>query len=184
MEKDIIGINCNVSIGDHDKIPAKVDTGADSSAIWASNLSFCKNYKVLKFTLFNESSQFYTGKVFETTNFRVVIVKSSNGLSEMRFKVQLSIKINKRKIKAWFTLSNRENNRFPILIGRRALSGKFLVDPSINNLKQLAKTNYPDLSDSLTNAEFDSIINEINKQNNEEFNINKISVGENGYDNE
>jgi hypothetical protein len=38
------------------------------------------------------------------------------------------MKMAKRKIKVLCNLSDRSQNEYPILIGRRTLSGKFIVD--------------------------------------------------------
>jgi glutathione synthase/RimK-type ligase-like ATP-grasp enzyme len=107
-------------------VPAKVDTGADSSSIWASAISETDN--ILSFQLFGINSPFYTGKTVETTDYSVISVKNSFGQTEFRYKTKLRVTIAGRTIKANFTLANRENNRYPVLIGRRTLSGKFVVD--------------------------------------------------------
>jgi glutathione synthase/RimK-type ligase-like ATP-grasp enzyme len=111
------------------KVPAKVDTGADSSSVWASNIAE-KNGK-LSFSLFAPNSPFYTGEVINTRDFEISSIKNSFGHTEFRYKVKLSVEIEGRTIKARFTLSNRSENNFPILIGRRTLHGRFLVDVSI-----------------------------------------------------
>lgn len=109
-------------------VPAKVDTGADSSAIWASNIH--EDDGVLYFTLFDKQSPFYTGKELSTHSFSVASIKNSFGKTEFRYKVLLRVKIAGRNIHVRFTLANRENNSQPILIGRRTLHGKFIVDVS------------------------------------------------------
>lgn len=109
-------------------VPAKVDTGADSSAIWATNVRVEKG--VLHYTLFDPTSPLYTGQALQTTEFTVSAVKNSFGHVESRYKVPMTIQLAGRAIRTRFTLANRSNNRFPILIGRRTLRGKFLVDVS------------------------------------------------------
>jgi len=109
-------------------VPAKVDTGADSSSIWADDIRE-KNGQ-LQFKLFGKSSPFYTGNVHKATEYSTVSVKNSFGVSEFRYKVTLRLKIQSKTIRVRFTLADRHNNRHPILIGRRTLTGKFLVDTS------------------------------------------------------
>ena len=49
-EKSVIGSTEFVDFGERaQKVPAKIDTGADSSAVWASNISIDKD-GVLKFS--------------------------------------------------------------------------------------------------------------------------------------
>ena len=107
-------------------VPAKIDTGADGSAVWASNIAEKKG--VLSFTLFGKASPFYTGAVITTRDYRVVSVKNSFGQTEFRYKVKLRLTIGGRTVKATIGLADRSHNSYPLLIGRRTLQGKFLVD--------------------------------------------------------
>jgi len=109
-------------------IPAKVDTGADSSSIWASNIK--EKNGTLSFILFAPTSPFYTGKEITTRDFEVASIKNSFGHTEIRYKVTLGAVIEGKPIKIRFSLSNRSENSYPILIGRRTLHGRFLVDVS------------------------------------------------------
>ena len=126
---DIIGSTELVSLENFSNIPAKIDTGADSSSVWASGINVDKD-GVLSFCLFDKDSEFYTGERLSRRNFRALVVRSSNGDEEIRYRTELSLKLGKRKIKAMFTLADRSKNHFPILIGRRTLKNKFLVDVS------------------------------------------------------
>jgi hypothetical protein len=124
----VIGSNALIEIvGVMQHVPAKIDTGADSSALWASNI-YVDEKGVLHYTLFGKSSPFYTGADFTTKQFTVASVISSTGHREIRYRVKLSIRISGRLVKAQFNLSNRSVHNFPVLIGRRTLKGKFLVD--------------------------------------------------------
>jgi glutathione synthase/RimK-type ligase-like ATP-grasp enzyme len=107
-------------------IPAKIDTGADNSAIWASHITEKDNR--LSFVLFDKTSPFYTGRVLTTRDHEVISVKNSFGKSELRYKVSLTVTVAGKTIKARFTLANRKSNKYSILIGRRTIQGKFLVD--------------------------------------------------------
>lgn len=131
---DIIGANTLVTIKGRSEVPAKIDTGADSSAIWASDIKVTKE-GILKFKLFGEGSPFYTGKVIKRRDFKVTMVKSSNGTSQVRYQAPLSVKIGERKIRALFNLSDRSEGKFPILIGRKSIKNKFLVDVSEVKIK-------------------------------------------------
>lgn len=125
----ILGSTEYVEIAGIKKIPAKIDTGADSSSIWASNIEMNED-GVLSFSLFGKKSSFYTGEIIKTTDYIVKTVRSSNGESEIRYRVKLPLVLGEKKLEASFTLSNRSRNNFPVLIGRRTLDGVFLVDVS------------------------------------------------------
>ena len=56
LERIVIGRNTHVDFGKRAAgVPAKIDTGADGSAVWASNIRVDKN-GVLKFSLFGEQN--------------------------------------------------------------------------------------------------------------------------------
>lgn len=107
-------------------VPAKIDTGADSSSIWASNIK--EKNGTLSFILFGPGSAFYNGKIISTKHYQSRTVLSSFGERQFRYKIYLKIKIKNKNINASFYLADRSASRFPILIGRRTLRSKFLVD--------------------------------------------------------
>ena len=146
----IIGASEWVNIGNYHKIPAKTDTGAQSSAIWASHICVEKD-GTLKFRLFDEGYYLYTGRVFkrEAGRYKVGIIRSSNGEEQIRYRVYLPITIAGKKISALISLTDRSSNNFPILIGRRTLSGKFIVNPRIQNVKNLSVNTKNPATDTL-----------------------------------
>ncbi|MBR3256451.1 ATP-dependent zinc protease [Candidatus Saccharibacteria bacterium] len=128
----VIGSTEYVEIAGIKDIPAKIDTGADSSSVWASHIRVTKE-GVLRFRLFDKDSPFYTGKVFSRKDFKVAVVRSSSGHEQIRYRTHLGIMIGGRKIKVLFNLSDRSKNNFPVLIGRRTISNKFIIDVSRNH---------------------------------------------------
>ncbi len=119
-------------------VPAKIDTGADSSAIWASQIT--EQEGELSFVLFGPASPHYKGQVIRTRQYSIVQVKNSFGHQEHRYKVNLKIRMADRNIKVRITLANRSSNRYPVLIGRRTIKGKFLVDVSKHNLSKTTQS--------------------------------------------
>jgi hypothetical protein len=107
-------------------VPARIDTGARTSAIWASDVEIKDG--VLTCVFFGPEAPFYTGKRIAFEHFEEQMVASSNGIAEKRFKVKLLIKLKGKKVRAAFTLANRSTQVYPILIGRNVLLGKFIVD--------------------------------------------------------
>lgn len=134
----IIGSTEFVDVANIKHIPAKIDTGADSSSIWASHIRVTRD-GVLHFRLFDEGSPFYTGKAFKRENYKVAVVRNASGHEQIRYRTQIIVTLGGRKIRALFYLADRSNNNFPILIGRRTISGKFLVDVSKNHTPMPAK---------------------------------------------
>ncbi|MDO4712347.1 MAG: RimK/LysX family protein [Candidatus Saccharibacteria bacterium] len=126
--KTIIGRNVKVDFGRRAVgVPAKVDTGADGSSVWASNIRVDKD-GVLKFCLFGQGSPYYNGKVFKRTGYSVAMVRSASGHQIMKFRTHFTIRLGGRRMKVLFGLSDRSTHEYPVLIGRRTLAGKFLVD--------------------------------------------------------
>jgi hypothetical protein len=118
-ELQFTGLNANL-------IPARVDTGATTSAVWASNIKL--DGDKLTFNLFDKTSPYYDGRLISVTEFKTKDIRSTNGAVERRYVVKLPIQVNGRKIRASFTLANRERQVYPVLIGRNILRGKFAVD--------------------------------------------------------
>ena len=111
-------------------VPAKVDTGADMSSIWASDIKIVGDS--LYFKLFDPASKFYTGEdiTLEASNYRLTRISNSFGQRELRYVVKLPIVLLGRKVRATFSLSDRSGKLYPILLGRRLLKGKYIVDVS------------------------------------------------------
>ena len=111
------------------RVPVKIDTGADSSSIWASQITIDEN-GVLRFVLFDRQSPYYTGTMHVAKHYDARLVRSSNGLAQVRYSVKLTIVLAGRTVRGTFTLADRSANTYPVLIGCRLLKNKFLVDVS------------------------------------------------------
>ncbi len=108
-------------------VPARIDTGARTSSVWASNIKVTDQGK-LSFCLFGEASPLFKKRPIVTSSYEKTVVASSVGAVQVRFKVKLRIIIKGRRIISSFTLSDRSQQVYPVLIGRNALRGKFIVD--------------------------------------------------------
>lgn len=110
------------------KVPAKIDTGADSSSIWAYKIE--DDGKKLNVAFFGPDSPHYTSVThsFSKKEYSVTRIANSFGHKEIRYKVKLRIRVKGRLINGTFTLSDRSTKLYPILIGRSLLKNKFLVD--------------------------------------------------------
>ena len=145
---EVIGSTEYVEIAGIDKVPAKIDTGADSSAVWASNIEMKKD-GTLVFSLFDKDSPFYTGERIETTDYRAKSVRSSLGDNQIRYRVKLPLKIGDKEFETTFTLADRARNEFPILIGRRTLEGNYIVDVTKTEVARQGATHSKRLNQEL-----------------------------------
>lgn len=60
------------------------------------------------------------------------VVKSSSGVSETRYVVGATIRVGNENWDVELTLANRDSMGYRMLLGREAMSGRILVDPSIS----------------------------------------------------
>ena len=131
-DKQIIGRVEKISFPELDikNVHAKIDTGADLSSIWATGVH--EENGVLRFKLFGKKSPFYTGKQieFQAPHYLLTRIANSFGHRELRYVVKLQLKLGGKIIVGTFTLSDRSKKTYPILIGRKLLNRKFLVDVS------------------------------------------------------
>jgi hypothetical protein len=111
---------------DQKRIPARIDTGARTSSVWASNI--VESGGVLSWTFIAPESEFWTGQKITSRGFEERIVSSSTGHKQVRYRVPVKLQIKGRRIKTFATLADRSHAAFPVLIGRNTLSGKFVVD--------------------------------------------------------
>ena len=127
-EIDIVG----VALG----VPAKIDTGAYRSAIHVNSVKVVTvdGVKTLKFSILGHKNAVIK-RDLETTEFSEVEVTSSNGQSEKRYEVKLRIKLASKIFKTSFSLSERPNTLYPVLIGRTALAHRFLIDAARSSVK-------------------------------------------------
>ncbi len=107
-------------------IPARIDTGAKTSSVWASNIS--ESNGVLTFELLGGDSEHYTGQVLSTKQYETRVIASSNGAKEERYVIKLLVEIKDRRVRASFSLANRASQTYPVLVGRNVLRGKFIID--------------------------------------------------------
>lgn len=117
-------------------VEAKIDTGAYTSSINCSKVKLTKvdGIPTLTFQLSAIKIHEKKARKFSTTTFKKKKIRSSNGETEERFIVMTTVVMFKRRIKTEFSLSDRSKMKFPILIGRKLLKNRFLVDVSQKNL--------------------------------------------------
>jgi hypothetical protein len=118
-------------------IAARIDTGAKTSALWATSIREDKGK--LSYILFGKESEFYNGKKINTKTYSKRSIASSSGHIEERYVVKHLVLLKSRRVKTSFTLTNRSEQAYPILLGRNILRGKFIVDVKLGKPHQLAE---------------------------------------------
>ncbi len=113
-------------------IEVKIDTGAYTSAIHCEHIQE-KNNELI-FRIFPDS------EMICIKNFSKKNIKNSFGNSEDRYVIKTLIVIGKRKIRISLSLTNRAEMKYPVLLGRKAIKGKFLVDVSSKYIANNRKT--------------------------------------------
>lgn len=119
-------------------IAVKIDTGAYSSAIHCDNIK--EEDGVLKCTFLDEEHPLSNGKEFTFADYDVVFVRSSNGIVQRRYQIQSHIKIFDKIYKISLSLSARQEMRYPVLLGRKFLTKKFIVDTEYFDLSHSAQS--------------------------------------------
>lgn len=117
------------------KLDVKVDTGAYTSSIHVDSC-YEKDGK-LHVIFLDDKHPAFNGKEIVFTQYRIKKVKSSNGESQERFFVKGNICIAALCFETEFSLTRRKGMRFPILLGRKLLNKRFVVDTSLKYMHQL-----------------------------------------------
>lgn len=117
-------------------IDVKIDTGAYTSSIHCSSIEVVKinNKKVLKFCLLDPTHKKYNGKQLMVNDFKLKKIKSSNGEVQERYIVNTTLVLFSTTFLVELSLSERGEMKFPVLLGRKVLTGNFVVDTAFRNL--------------------------------------------------
>jgi hypothetical protein len=113
-------------------IEAKIDTGAYTTALHCHDIieKVINEKKVLSFKLLDPLHPNYNNKEIIFQEYDLANIKNSFGETETRFIIKTQIKLGKKLLLAKVSLTNRGNMRYPVLLGRRILKRRFIVDVS------------------------------------------------------
>jgi hypothetical protein len=122
-------------------IDIKIDTGAYTSTIHSHDIKevLIDGEKYIEFQLLDPSHPKYSDEVFKTKRYFKKKVKNSFGKSELRFFIKTLIIIFGEEYPIELSLSERSNMKYPILIGRKLLNKRFMVDTTKKNLSYKLK---------------------------------------------
>jgi hypothetical protein len=118
-------------------IQAKIDTGAYTSSLHCSRAEVVNG--ILEFVLLDKEHPEFTGMKLTMKKFKQREIKNSFGNAEMRFVIRTKVKIHNHIISGEFSLSDRDNLRFPVLLGRKILRHRFLIDVTEKDLSFKSK---------------------------------------------
>jgi hypothetical protein len=141
-EKTLIGRSDKIDLPDFgiNNISAKIDTGAYTSSIHCSSQKVTgKKNKTLTFKIIDSLNTEFEENNHSTKEFTERNIKNSFGHIEKRYIIKTKIRIFNQIIETEFSLSNRANMRHPILLGRKLLKSRFIVDVSKFNLSYKKK---------------------------------------------
>jgi len=113
-------------------VEVKIDTGAYTSTIHCKNVTVEDNY--LKCVFLDPEHPAYHEKEFIFSEYDVRVVKSSNGQTQARYRILTEIELFGTVYPIFLTLSDREEMKFPVLLGRKFLTKRFVVDINRTNL--------------------------------------------------
>ena len=115
-----------------EKIKAKIDTGARSSALHAYDIETYKTRAGKRKVKFCVHPLQKNSKVIVDCHASVIdqrIIKSSSGQKELRTTILSILNMGDAQWPIELTLTNRDTMGFRLLIGRTAIKRQFLVDP-------------------------------------------------------
>lgn len=123
------------------ELPAKIDTGAYTSSIHCDEVYVeqVNGQAVLHFQVRNPKDKMGKNHWQQTTNFRKKSVTSSSGHTEKRFLIKTVMLLFGKKYITEFSLTDRQQMKYPVLLGRKLLNGRFVVDVSQYDLSHHAK---------------------------------------------
>ncbi|HQY22150.1 MAG TPA: RimK/LysX family protein [Gammaproteobacteria bacterium] len=112
-------------------IKAKIDSGAKTSALYASDLRPFHRHGELFVQFFvhplQRTQKFETACTALVTDQRTVM--NSGGHKELRYVITTTIALGKMTWEIDITLTNRDPMTFRMLLGRDALKGHSIIDP-------------------------------------------------------
>lgn len=113
-------------------ITIKIDTGAYTSSIHCEKIT--EENGVLTCVFLDNEHESYHKKTLYFEDYEQVFVRSSNGIMQKRFAIKSIIKLFNKEHIITLSLNDRSDMKNPVLLGRKFLSGKFIIDPQLENL--------------------------------------------------
>lgn len=122
-------------------IEIKIDTGAYTGAIHCHNIAIVRHegVRMVRFNLLDPSHPHYDEQEFALPVHRVKRVKSSSGQTQNRIFIRTRILLFGELLPLELSLTDRSDMKYPVLLGRKLLKGRFVVDVARSNLSYRQK---------------------------------------------
>jgi hypothetical protein len=129
----IIGWKERVSFPDWGvrRVRVKIDTGARTSALGVDFYDLADDPNVgpvVQLTITFDRKWPDRQTTIRAPLLGQAIVCNSSGMKEQRPVIETTIRLGPVTKQVRFTIANRSRMRFPVILGRRALAGDFLID--------------------------------------------------------
>lgn len=113
-------------------IDAKVDTGAYTSSLHCSQIVLEERHGTpwVYFTMLDATHPNFRNSFLAAPVWKHKKVKNSSGRGESRVFVKTHIRLFDKIYTIELSLTDRSQMKFPVLLGRKILKGRFLVDVS------------------------------------------------------
>lgn len=121
-------------------VVAKIDSGAYTSSIHIERCHIIEenDKKRLAVVFLDKDHPSFNPEVIHFDHWTQKKVKSSTGESRMRYFIKTSIRIGNETLPIDFSLTTRHGMKYPILLGRKFVNKRFLIDTSKINLLELS----------------------------------------------
>ncbi len=123
-------------------VEAKVDTGAYTSALHCTDIRLeagPDGRSVLHGRLLDPDHPGFDGQDLSFADFGLRDIRSSNGEVQERYVIGAVVRLYGQEFWAEFSLSDRSDMKYPVLLGRSLLrQGRFVVDVARRNLSHKA----------------------------------------------
>lgn len=121
-----------------ENVTAKIDTGAYRGAIHANNVEevYRGEDHFLRFELVDDVHPDLKSETYEVSDFQIKKFRGTDGKTQERYVIPLEIILGDERLNVELSLTDRTDMRYPILIGRRFLKKRFLVNVSKKNTKE------------------------------------------------
>lgn len=122
-------------------LEAKVDTGAYGCALHCHHIMLVEEAgkQTLTFDVLDPEHPEYEEQIFRFEKFGDKVVKNTGGEPEHRYTIETEVIIFNQSYRVEFSLTDRAQMKVPVLLGRKFLRNRFLVNVDLKDLSYKLK---------------------------------------------